>query len=413
MAVHYVEETLDNGLKIVGEIDASSASAAAGFFVRSGARDEPRELMGISHFLEHLVFKGNDDRSGEEIDEAFDELGVNHNAWTNHEITAFHVHGLPDVLEPALSVLASIMRPALREPDIDDEREIVIEEIAMYEDQPFWQLWERAAEVYFGDHPMGYRVLGTAETVGSMSPEAIRLWHADRYGADNTVLALSGRVDFDHIVSVVDRLCGEWNRTGATRELHELSHSESEFTIQSDRVTAAYVLGIAPAPALQDANRHAAAILNWVLGRGDGSRLHWSLVDIGDAEEARSEYEGHDRCGQAVSWAVCDPDRVDHVESVMRTEHDALADSLTEEDLSMARAMLRTAVTLHGELPAGRMQRLGQMQTTLGRYIPLEDELASINAVTLETVRGVAETWPTQPLVMGRMIPKATSSPSI
>ncbi len=406
MAVQYVEETLSNGLKIVGEIDPSSASAAAGFFVRSGARDEPRELMGISHFLEHLVFKGNDDRSGEEIDEAFDELGVSHNAWTSHEITAFHVHGLPDVLEPALSVLASILRPALRESDIDDEREVVIEEIAMYEDQPFWQLWERAAEEYFGDHPMGFRVLGTTATVGSMSPEAIRCWHADRYGADNMVLALSGRIDFDRIVTAVDQLCGSWSRTGASRTLHELSHSEKEFVIQSDRVTAAYVMGIAPAPALQDVNRHAAAILNWVLGRGDGSRLYWSLVDVGDAEEARSEYEGHDRCGQTVSWAVCEPERIDYVESVMRAEHDAVADSLTEDDLAMARAVLRTAVTVHGELPAGRMQRLGRMQTTLGRYIPLEEELASLNAVTLEGVRRVAEAWPTQPVVMGRMVPQ-------
>jgi predicted Zn-dependent peptidase len=175
--------------------------------------------------------------------------------------------------------------------------------------------------------------------------------------------------------------------------------------MQSDRVTAAYILGIAPAPALQDANRHAAAMLNWVLGRGDGSRLHWALVDVGEAEEARSEYEGHDRCGQAVSWAVCDPERVDHVESALRAQHDALVESLTEEDLAMARAMLRTAVTVHGELPAGRMQRLGRMQTTLGRHVPLEDELASINAVSLDEIARVADAWPTQPVVMGRLLP--------
>ncbi|MDP7029570.1 MAG: pitrilysin family protein [Phycisphaerales bacterium] len=405
MPVQYHEHALPNGLRMVAEVDPEAASAAAGFFVRSGARDEPSDLMGISHFLEHMVFKGTASRSGEEIDECFDALGTRHNAWTSHEITAFHIHGVPGVLQPALEILADIMRPALRPEDLDDEREVVIEEIAMYEDQPFWQLWEAASAAYFGDHPMGHRVLGRVDTVRAIDADAMRSWHDARYGADNVVLALAGDVDFDAVASDVAGWCGDWRPTGAERTPHELTHTARELVERSDKINASYVLGISPAPALQDARRHAAAMLAWILGRGDGSRMHWALVDPGHAEEARCEFEAHDRCGQFVSWAVCPADSVDAVESIMRQTHEELVDSVTEDDLIMARSMIRTAVTLHSELPAGRMQRLGRMVTTVGHHVPLEEELELINAVGLDDLRAVAEDWPLQPLVVGRLLP--------
>ena len=409
MPVQYREHTLPNGLRIAAEIDPHAVSSAAGFFVRSGARDEPRDLMGISHFLEHMVFKGTESRDGEEIDRSFDTLGVNHNAWTSHEITAFHVHSLPNALSPALEILADIMRPALRVDDIADEAEVVVEEIAMYEDQPFWQLWEAASAAYFGKHPMGHRVLGTKETVRAISQDVMQNWHRSRFGADNIVLSLAGNIDFDSIIESVHAWCGDWEATGADRSSHELTHSEQDFSEHSDRVQAAYVLGIAPAPAIQDARRHAAGILAWILGRGDGSRLHWALVDPGHAEEAYCEYEAHDRCGQFVSWAVCPPDQADAVESLMRQTHEELTDSLTDEDLAMARSMTRTGVTVHAELPAGRMQRLGRMLTTLGHHVPLEDELERINAVSLEDLREVADAWPLQPVVTARLLPSPSA----
>lgn len=408
MPIQYREHELPNGLRIVAEIDPNAASTAAGFFVRSGARDEPHDLMGISHFLEHMVFKGTDTLGGEEIDEAFDELGVHHNAWTSHEITAFHVHGLPNTFDPAFRVLADIMRPALRADDLADEAEVVVEEIAMYEDQPFWQLWERVSEAYYGSHPMGHRVLGTADTVRAITPEIMRAWHADRYGADNIVLSLSGQVDFEAACDLANALCGDWKPTGAERTPREMTHSEQGFAVQNDRVSAAYVLGIAPAPAYQDERRYAAGVLSWILGRGDGSRLHWALVDPGHAEEAYAEYEGNDRCGRYVTWAICPPDRIEFVETTIRAVHDELIESITEDDLTVARAMIRTGVTVASELPAGRMQRLGRMICTAGAYTPLEEELDHINAITIDALREVAEAWPVQPVVMGRMGPRGS-----
>ena len=405
MSVTCEQYELPNGLRIIAEVDPQADTAAAGFFINSGARDEPAEIMGMSHFLEHMVFKGTETRNGEAFDQAFDDLGLHHNAWTSHEITAFHAHGLPEVLPGAVELLADLLRPALRSSDLDDERQVIIEEIAMYEDQPFWQLWEQLSSKYYGSHPMGHRVLGTPNTVNAITADVMKSWHAERYGADNTVLAAAGRIDFAELITHVTKLCGHWDRTGAARKSSAISHAPSEFSITSDRVAAAYLMTIAPAPPVQDARRYAAAMLAWILGRGDGSRLHWALVDPGHAEEAYAEFEGHDQCGYMATWAICDPEHIDAVDSTLQQTIDELVDSIAQRDLDMARAMIRTAVTTHSELPGGRMQRLGRLLTTVGAYTSLDEELERINSVTLNDLRGTAEAWPLQPLVTGRLLP--------
>ncbi len=405
MAVAFKKHVLSNGMRVVAEEDPNAASAAVGFFVHSGARDEPADVMGISHLLEHMVFKGTAQRSGEEIDAAFDDLGVHHNAWTSHEITAFHAHGLPDVLKPALTILADIMRPALRESDLEDERAVVLEEIAMYEDQPFWQLWEAVSENYFAGDPMGHRVLGTVDTVSSIDAQTMQSWHADRYVTENTVLAMAGQLDFEEVCAHLESLIGHWPGGGVTRVCKPHQPASDHLTIESDRVSAGYMLSVAPAPALQDEDRHAAAVLAWLFGRGDGSRLHWALVDHGLAEEAQCAWEGHDRCGQFVTWAICEPEKLPHVCDVIAQEHDRFIDSLQEADLMMARSMIRTAVTVHGEMPAGRMQRLGRMYATLGTHVPLEEELKKLDALTLDDLRATATQWPLRGVVEGRLVP--------
>ena len=135
--------TLSNGLVILGEVDAAAHTAAAGFFVRTGARDEPTPLMGVSHFLEHMMFKGSDRRTAFQVNEDFDRIGASHNAFTSGEMTCFHAHVLPEHLPAAVDMLADILRPALRQADFDEEKGVILEEIAMYEDNPFMALYER------------------------------------------------------------------------------------------------------------------------------------------------------------------------------------------------------------------------------------------------------------------------------
>ena len=142
MSVTFRKTTLDNGLTIIAEVDPNAYTTAAGFWISTGARDEEPSQMGVSHFLEHMMFKGSDNRSAEQVNRDFDDLGAINNAFTSAEMTAYWIHLLPEHLGRGISVLADILRPALRQSDFDSEKQVILEEIAMYEDQPFWVLYE-------------------------------------------------------------------------------------------------------------------------------------------------------------------------------------------------------------------------------------------------------------------------------
>ena len=403
MAITYRETTLENGLRIAAEIDPTANSAAAGFFVKTGARDERSAEMGVSHFLEHMMFKGTEKRSAEDVDRDFDSIGVQHNAFTTTELTAFYAHGLPEYLEPSSEVLADILRPAIRQQDFDDEKQVIIEEIAMYRDQPIWVLYERAMEVFYGDHPLSHRVLGTDDTVGGMDRDAMLSYFQTRYSADNTILALAGRLDFDAMVEAARAHCGHWQRTDTARVFPDVSHQRDRFTVELPTINRHYVMMISPAPSLTDPRRYAAMMLTQILGDHDGSRLYWAMVETGLADEAVAQYEGHDGCGDYIVYCSCSPEDAERAEAAIMTELDGLVDSLTDDDLQRVRSQVATSVTLQGELPGGRMRRLGQQLTYHGTYRSLEDELTQINAVTLDDLRELAAEFPITNTVVGTM----------
>jgi len=408
MAVTFETTTLDNGLTIIAELDPAAHSAAGGFFVKTGARDETPDLMGVSHFLEHMMFKGTDRRSADDINREFDEIGAKYNAFTSSEMTVFHGQTLPELFPRCLDLLSDMMRPALRDDDFNQERNVILEEIAMYKDNPFWVLYDDLSPRRYPNHPLGHLVLGTSDTIKAMQRDAMQDYFDQRYSADNSVVALAGALDFDAAVKQIESLCGAWQNTGATRDTTEPSAPTDDFTITSERVNRAYTLTMAPAPAYADPRRHATALLGQALGGGGGnSRLHWALIEPGIAEECEASYDPHDGGGNWFAFAVCEPERLEEVESVMNREIANLVDSLEENDLERLRNKALTAATLAGERPGGRMQRLGRMWTYLNERVSLEDDLAQINAVTLDDLREVFAAFPFQPRVTGRLVPKS------
>ncbi len=405
MAVEFRRATLGNGLEIVAEVDAAAHSAACGFFVRTGARDEAPGVMGVSHYLEHMMFKGTASRTAEEINRAFDEIGARHNAYTTHEITCYHAQTLPERLGEAAGVLADMLRPALREEDFAVEKNVILEEIAMYKDQPFWRLYEAVCAARYGGHGLGHRVLGTEETVAALSAGQMREYFAARYSADNTVVALAGNLDFEARVAQIEGACGKWERTGAARDTAAAPMCAGRLDLRDERVNRCYQLGLAPAPGATDEARYAASMLAMTLGDPDNGRLYWALVEPGLADEAHFSYEGHDHAGDWAAYVSCDPDRADDVWAILEREIAAAARSVTGDDLERLRNKAATAVTLAGERPGGRMQRLGRLWAYFGEYRPLEEELARIEAVTLADVREVAAQWPMSPGAVGRLGP--------
>lgn len=407
MGVSFRRHQLSNGLNIIAEVDPDAHTSAAGFFVRTGARDEEASCMGVSHFLEHMMFKGTADISADELNRRFDAIGARNNAYTSNELTCFYAHVLPEHLASATDLLGRMLRPALNDADFQTERGVILEEIAMYQDNPSFVLYEETISRHFGPHPLSHRVLGTPETISAMTSLQMREYFTRRYSADNTVAAFAGRVDFDAVCRQVESLCGGWERTGATRESTPPPLAGGRFDMHSAKVSRGYLLTLAPAPAIGDDRRYAAALAAQVLGAADNSRLHWSLIEPGIADEAQASYDAHDGFGEFMVYASGEPGRMPEIMAAIERESASLADSLKAEDLSRLLEKLATGIVVGGERPNDRMQRLGRLWTYLGTYRTLEEELDRVRAVTVSDVRGVLGAFPMKAVTEGRLLPQS------
>ena len=187
--MQFLTHTLPNGLEIVAECNAEAYSTALGFFVKTGARDESDDVAGVSHFLEHMVFKGTPTRSADDVNREFDEIGSHANAFTTEEKTVFYAAVLPEHQTRAIELLADILRPSLHEADFDTEKKVILEEIQMYEDQPPFGADDKCRAAYFGDHPLGRSVLGTTASVEALPVAAMRDYFRRRYAPGNIVVA--------------------------------------------------------------------------------------------------------------------------------------------------------------------------------------------------------------------------------
>jgi predicted Zn-dependent peptidase len=321
-------------------------------------------------------------------------------------MTVFYGGVLPEHLPTLTDILADIMRPAIRQEDFDLEKNVILEEIAMYRDQPFWVLYERAMEDYYGAHALAHRVLGTDQTVTDLKRDEMQAYFDDRYSADNTTVALAGNLDFDAMVAQLRDLCGTWQTTEAARDNAAPVPNERRIEIEDERVTRAYQLMVTPAPSAQDDRRYAAALLAKILGDTGNSRLHWALIETGLAEEAQAAFDPRDGCGDYFVYTSGVPARAKEIWEVVERELDGLVESLTDDDLERLRNTTATAATLAGERPSGRMQRIGRQWLYQGAHTTLEEELSRINAVTLDDLRAVWEAYPFQPRTYGKLMPK-------
>jgi len=405
MSCIFRQTVLPNGLRIAAEIDPDAHTAALGFFVKTGSRDENPAAMGVSHFLEHMMFKGTARRSADDVNREFDEIGAVYNAFTSQEMTAFWAHVIPESLPPALDILSDIMRPALRAEDFDTERGVILEEIAMYQDIPFWRLYEATLEKYFGSHPLSHRVLGTNGTITDLQRDVMQVYFEDRYSPDNTICVLAGAIDFDAIVAAVEKQCGHWKRTGTKRAYPDCRPHGEAIDLEDAATNRHYLLMVTPGPAIADEQRYAAAMLGGALGDEEGSLLYWALVDPGIAEEAQVGYDGRDGLGEFYVYASCPPDRATQVEDVINEQIANCKELVTAEDLERLKHKTATQVTLAGERPAGRMKRLGRLLTDIGEYQTLEEELARIEAVGLDDVCDVFDAYGFEPRAVGRLHP--------
>ncbi|MFP4144604.1 MAG: M16 family metallopeptidase [Phycisphaeraceae bacterium] len=407
MPIDFKQHTLPNGLTIIAECNGAAHTAAAGFFVKAGTRDEDRSVMGVSHFLEHMMFKGTDRRTADDVNREFDEIGANYNAFTSHEQTVYYAQVLPEHLPRAIDLLGDILRPSLREDDFEMEKNVILEEIGMYDDRPQWRLQDALLEAYFQHHPLSYRVLGTQESIRALTAGQMRDYFAHRYSPDNIVVAGAGRIDFARFVADIERTAGSWEPTGATREYEAPETGRESLTMRDSRVGRHYVAAMSPGPGAQDDRRYAAKVLADVLGDTDGSRIYWALVDPGIADEADLAFVPYDQAGAYMAYASCDPDRAEEVEQKLLETIDRFGSDIRADELERAKNKLATQVTLREESPGGRMRDLGLHWLYLEQYDALHEELEKIMAVSADDIQQLLEEFDFRERCIVRLTPEA------
>ncbi len=395
MSLTFQKTTLDNGLTIVGEHNARAQSFAAGYFVKTGSRDETEEVAGVSHFLEHMMFKGTNKRSPADINREFDELGANYNAYTSDERTVYYGAVLPERAPKLLDLLSDMMRPALRQEDFDLEKNVILEEIAMYEDRPGFKVFEEGNARYYNGHPLGNSVLGSADSIRALEREQMLRYFEARYAADNLILSVAGSYDWDTLVAQIGELTSNWQPSNPTRAHPELEPNTENVTLKNARLKRVHVASYAPGVSAQDELRYAASILANCIGDSSGSRLYWSLVDNGLAESASLSHDSADGAGVFIGYLSTGPGELDKVLKIYRNVlQEVQQGGVSEDEWSRAQRKLATGLTLRGETPFGRLMSLGSSYQYLGEYKSVQDVVDTILNTTTEDAKKILERKP-------------------
>src|SRR5688572_4830463 len=333
MALTFHHAQLENGLDIVAEINPDSHSFAAGLFVKTGARDEAAAVNGVSHFLEHMMFKGSDKYTWEDVNRIFDEIGARYNAFTTQEMTAYYANVLPEFTERTIEHLAHLLRPAIRVEDFTTEKKVILEEIAMYLDDPGHRLYERLMEAHFGQHPLSMSVLGSIESITRLERDQMAEYFTRRYGPGNMVLSVTGRLDFDEVVRLAQKYMGDWPHVDAPRQQPQPAYAPQRHAMTDAKLNRQYTMAMTPGPSAQDERRFAARVLSDVVGDSDGSRFYWALVDNAIAEDADFGFYPHDGCGSFYISLTTDPARSEQALDVALKELEKVKHDLSDDEV--------------------------------------------------------------------------------
>lgn len=387
--------TLANGLEIVAELNDDVHSVGFGFYVKAGARDESPEISGVSHFLEHMAFKGTDRFSAEDVNRIFDEVGADYNAMTGEESTVFYAATLPEYLPQTFEVQAGILFPTLRQEDFDVEKKVIIEEIGMYEDQPASVAYDRAMQLHFEGHPLGQSILGSVDSVSALTSDQMRHYHAEHYRAGNIVLAVAGRTDWPTVLKLAQQHCGHWPSGCSPRIVLPASPLSRTKYVMKDHCQQEQIIQLAPAPSSSDPRRFAAELLTVIVGDDTNSQLYWDLVDSGLAESAELGYYEFEGAGCYLTFLNGSPestqsnlDRIAHLYEAVNSN------GVTPEELEQAKNKVATRVVLRGERPMGRLSSLGGNWLFRREYRSIEDDLATLRGVTLDQIQQLLREFP-------------------
>jgi len=400
---------LPSGVRILSEHVPGARSATIGYWVAVGSRDELPETYGSTHFLEHLLFKGTPTRSALDIAVSFDSVGGEHNAMTAKEYTCYYAKVQDRDLPMAIDVIADMLTSSLLDPEeFETERGVILEELAMADDDPADVTSERFFEAVLGEHPLGRPIGGSPETIQAVSREAVLSHYRANYRAQDLVITVAGALDHDTVVAGVQAALARagWNlgaeaspveRRSATGDLIERG---SPLVVVQRPIEQANILLGMPGLTAYDDRRATMSVFNSILGGGMSSRLFQEIREKrGLAYSVYSFAPGYSDAGLFGIYAGCSPAKAGQVAELMLKELRGVATGgVTAEEIRRAQGQLSGASALALEDSDTRMSRLGRSEITLGEFVDLDEALRRISLVTADGIRELAEELVSKPI---------------
>lgn len=398
-----------NGLTVLTEKMPDVRSATVGIWLRCGSRNEPRELNGILHFIEHAVFKGTQRRSALDIAVESDRLGGHLDAFTSHEITGFMMKVVDKNALQALDLIADMLaNPRFDEKELKREQKVILEEIKMVEDSPEEILSELFTAKLFPHHPLGLPIEGTRKTVKIFNHQTTIDFHRAIYSPENLVVACAGNVEHAEIVRLAETIFAaqEKAKNVTAQEIAKPSLSAPILIKRKQNLEQAHVVIAAPWICATDERRYAASLLVSILGDGNSSRLWQSIREKrGLAYSVGADSNEFRDCGVFSIYAGCSPEKVGEVVDLSVAELRQIKNhGVSEEELNLAKEQTTASILLGLEDSASRAEILAQQEITYGRTIPLEETLEKFNAVTREEIQNLAqEFFQTEKMAFGAL----------
>ena len=366
-------------------------SVCIGIWVKVGSRYEKESKNGISHFLEHMFFKGTDRRSARDIAIESDSLGGELNAFTSTEYTLFYIKVLNEYIEKAADLLTDIfLHSTFPEPDIEKEKNIVLEEIKMVEDNPGDYVHDLFTKNIWGEEGLGQSILGRRETIGSFTRKDLTDHIGQYYGTDNIVVACSGNFREDALVEYLNRTMGQLARNGSHRVEQAPRYRGGVNIITKDMSESHICLGLRGLPYVSD-QRYVLHLLNTILGSGFSSRLFQNVREIRGL--VYSIYSFHSAYFDTGLWAVyagTDRSHVSEVVNITVDEIRGLSDTVTADDLERAKSQLKGNLVLALESTSNKMTNIGKQEIYYGRYFSPDEIISMVESVTLEDIKNLA-----------------------
>nr|WP_211184542.1 pitrilysin family protein [Paenibacillus lemnae] len=376
-------------------------SVSFGIWVKTGSRNETPDINGITHFIEHMMFKGTYRFDARAIAEQFDAIGGNVNAFTSKEYTCYYAKVLDEHLPIAVDVLSDMFfNSRLDAEELAKEKNVILEEISMYEDTPDDLVHDLMSLSAYGDHPLAYPILGSKERLESMDPETLRTYMNRHYTIDNTVIALAGNID-DSVIELLERHFGAFRNRGTSDTLSVPSFQDG-LVYRKKKTEQNHICLSFPGSSIHDELQYAMVLLNNAIGGGMSSRLFQEIREKrGLAYSVYSYHSSHADSGMFTIYAGTAPKQTkDVLELTKEMMADLAVKGMTEEELSKGKEQLKGSLILSLESTGSRMNRLGKNELMLGRHYSLDDMIRRIEGVTMHDVNQVLDRMFVEPFAL-------------